>query len=75
MSEQTIYHGGDTNRVPEMDSFGDIDVALIPIGGTYTMDEKEGAQAVLDMKPKVVIPMHYGYATGGDPQKFASLVG
>ncbi len=72
---QTIYHGGDTNRVPEMAQFGPIDVALLPIGGTYTMDENEAAEAVKDLKPKVVIPMHYGYATGGDPQKFASLVG
>lgn len=75
VGDLTIYHGGDTNRVPEMASFGDIDVALVPIGGTYTMDEEEGAQAVKDMKPRVAIPMHYGYATGGDPQKFASLVG
>jgi len=75
VDDLTIYHGGDTNRVPEMITWGAIDVALIPIGGTYTMDEEEGAQAVRDMKPIVAIPMHYGYATGGDPQKFASLVG
>ena len=31
--------------------------------------------AVRMMRPRVVIPMHYGYATGGDPEKFASLVG
>ena len=72
---QTIYHAGDTGRVPEMASLGAIDVALLPIGGTYTMDEKEAAEAVKDIRPKVAIPMHYGYATGGDPRKFASLVG
>ena len=72
---KNIYHAGDTDRVPEMASLGPIDVALIPIGGTYTMDEKEAAEAVRDIKPKAVIPMHYGYATSGDPKKFATLVG
>jgi len=71
----TIYHAGDTGRVPEMTDLGAIDVALLPIGGTYTMDEKEAAEAVKDIRPKVAVPMHYGYATGGDPHKFASLVG
>jgi L-ascorbate metabolism protein UlaG (beta-lactamase superfamily) len=71
----TIYHAGDTGHVPEMTSLGTIDVALLPIGGTYTMDEQEAAAAVKDIRPKVVVPMHYGYATGGDPHRFASLVG
>jgi L-ascorbate metabolism protein UlaG (beta-lactamase superfamily) len=71
----TIYHAGDTGRIPEMASLGAIDVALLPIGGTYTMDEKEAAEAVNDLRPKVAVPIHYGYATGGDPRKFASLVG
>ena len=71
----TIYHAGDTGRVPEMASLGAIDVALLPIGGTYTMDEDQAAEAVKDIRPKVAIPMHYGYATGGDSRKFASRVG
>ena len=72
---QTVYHAGDTGRVPEMTELGPIDVALIPIGGTYTMDEEEAAALVRDLKPRAVIPMHYGYATGGDPKRFATLVG
>ena len=43
-------------------------------GGTYTMAEAEAAEAVRTIRPTVAIPMHYGYATGGDPDKFASLV-
>ena len=39
------------------------------------MDEKEAAEATKDIRPKVAVPMHYGYATAGDPRKFASLVG
>ena len=55
---------------------GPIDIALVPIGGTYTIDETEAAEAIKnDIKPKVVIPMHYGYATGGDPEKFKAMVG
>jgi L-ascorbate metabolism protein UlaG (beta-lactamase superfamily) len=72
---KTVYHAGDTSRVPEMAELGPIDVALIPIGGTYTMDEEEAAALVRDLKPRIVIPMHYGYATGGDPKRFATLVG
>jgi L-ascorbate metabolism protein UlaG (beta-lactamase superfamily) len=72
---QTIYHCGDTDHIPEMASLGSIDIALVPIGGTYTMDEQEAAEAVKVIRPKVVIPIHYGYGTDGDPQKFASLVG
>lgn len=73
---KSIYHGGDTGKVSEMAKMGSIDVALVPIGGTYTMDEIEAAEAICEMiKPMNVIPMHYGYATGGDPIKFAELVG
>lgn len=36
------------------------DVALIPIGGYYTMGAKEAAEAVILIKPKAAIPMHYG---------------
>jgi len=43
-------------------------------GGTYTMAEAEAAEAIRTIRPRVAIPMHYGYATGGDPQQFASLV-
>jgi L-ascorbate metabolism protein UlaG (beta-lactamase superfamily) len=75
LGDQTVFHGGDTDRVPEMSSLGDVDVALLPIGGTYTMAEEEAAAAVRMIRPKVAIPMHYGYATGGDPEKFAALVG
>lgn len=75
VGDQTIYHAGDTDHVPEMAGLGPIDVALIPIGGTYTMTEEEAAAAVRVIRPTVTIPMHYGYATAGDPQRFSALVG
>lgn len=71
-----IFHPGDSDRVPEWTALrNSVDVALLPIGGTYTMAEKEAAEVVRALHPKVAVPMHYGYATGGDPQRFAELVG
>lgn len=54
----TIYHAGDTDFIPEMREIGEIDVALIPSGGTYTMDNIDAIDAILEIKPKVAIPMH-----------------
>ncbi len=56
-----IYHSGDTDLIPEMKELKDITVALLPIGGTYTMDYKEAIEAVKIIKPKYFIPMHYNY--------------
>jgi L-ascorbate metabolism protein UlaG (beta-lactamase superfamily) len=54
-----IYHAGDTDLIPEMKTLNNIDVAFLPIGGTFTMDIEEAVQAALTIKPKIVIPMHY----------------
>lgn len=53
-----IYFAGDTDRIPEMSTFGSLDVALLPIGGTYVMDLEEAVEATSILKPKCVIPMH-----------------
>jgi L-ascorbate metabolism protein UlaG (beta-lactamase superfamily) len=70
-----IYHAGDCNFFPEMKNIR-ADVALLPIGGTYTMDEEEAANAAAAISPKYAIPMHYGKPgiTEGDPEKFKALV-
>lgn len=74
-----IYHAGDTDFVPEMRELADqqIDVALLPVGGTYTMDAREAAEAVKAIKPQVAIPMHWGNIVGtrADAEKFKELVG
>lgn len=60
---KTVYHAGDTGLFGDMRLIGEIykpDVALIPIGGYYTMGAKEAAEAVRLIKPKAAIPMHYG---------------
>lgn len=62
-----IYHAGDTDFIPEMKELGDVDAALLPIGGTFTMDIEEATRASLAIKPEVVIPMHRSKA---DPREF-----
>jgi L-ascorbate metabolism protein UlaG (beta-lactamase superfamily) len=58
-----IYHAGDTDKIPEMKDIK-CDVALLPIGGTYTMDAQEAAQAANEIQPHVAIPMHWGKIVG-----------
>lgn len=74
-----IYHSGDTGLTMEMALLEDenIDVALLPIGGYYTMDIEDAAKAVKMIKPRVVVPMHFNTfpRIEADPEKFAALVG
>ena len=56
---KTIYHAGDTDVIPEMNQLGKVNAALLPIGGTYTMDIDDAASAAIAIKPEVVIPMHH----------------
>jgi L-ascorbate metabolism protein UlaG (beta-lactamase superfamily) len=59
---KSIYHAGDTGLFSDMKLIGKLykpDVALIPIGGYYTMGPVEAAEAVELLNPKTVIPMHY----------------
>jgi L-ascorbate metabolism protein UlaG (beta-lactamase superfamily) len=55
---KTIYHAGDTDFIPEMRQLHDIDLALLPSGDKYTMDNIEAAEATIAIKPKTVMPMH-----------------
>jgi L-ascorbate metabolism protein UlaG (beta-lactamase superfamily) len=70
-----IYHSGDTDVIPEMSNVKNIDVALLPVGGTYTMTAEEAAEAVKIINPKKAIPMHWGDIVGGkeDAEKFKGI--
>jgi L-ascorbate metabolism protein UlaG (beta-lactamase superfamily) len=57
---RSYYHAGDTDALPELESL-DPDVAMVPIGGTYTMDWEEAAGFVKAMEPRMAVPMHYGF--------------
>jgi L-ascorbate metabolism protein UlaG (beta-lactamase superfamily) len=71
-----IYHAGDTDFVPEMKELKEIDIALMPVGGTYTMNAEEAAKAVNSFKPKIAVPMHFGKIVGSerDAERFKDLV-
>ena len=71
----TYYIAGDTD-ITEENRKVNCDVAFVPVGGTYTMDHKEAAELINDIKPKVAIPTHYGSIVGSkdDGAKFAKLV-
>lgn len=59
-----VYHAGDTDNIPEIASYTPIDVALLPVSGTYVMTAEEAVEMVKAIKPKVAIPMHYGAIVG-----------
>ncbi len=56
----TYYHAGDTDALPELGPLS-CDVAMVPIGGTYTMDWEESAELVKRMEPQVAVPIHFGF--------------
>jgi L-ascorbate metabolism protein UlaG (beta-lactamase superfamily) len=70
-----IYHAGDTDLIPEMDSF-EADIALLPVSGTYVMTADEAVQAARRINPKIAIPMHYGGIVGSaeDAQRFCDAL-
>ena len=70
-----VYVAGDTDDLPENREI-DCDIALVPAGGTYTMDAREAAAFVNALKPAVAIPEHYGTVAGSadDGRTFAKLV-
>ena len=72
---QRIYAAGDTDAVREVQAVR-CDIALVPIGGTFTMNAKEAAAVVNTIRPKLAIPIHYGAIAGKpeDGERFRQLV-
>jgi L-ascorbate metabolism protein UlaG (beta-lactamase superfamily) len=70
-----VYFAGDTDFIPEMHDIA-VDIAMLPVSGTYVMTAEEAAEAALAIHPKVAIPMHYGAIVGSDADalKFKELV-
>ena len=60
---QRIYHAGDTDVIPEMETYN-VDIALLPVSGTYVMTVDEALQAGEIIQPKVIVPMHIGRGIG-----------
>ncbi|MBW6442186.1 MBL fold metallo-hydrolase [Patescibacteria group bacterium] len=76
-----IYHAGDTDIIPEMQKITGYKhadkelIALLPVGGRFTMSAEEAAQAAKIIKPNLAIPMHWGTIIGGeeDAKEFVEL--
>jgi len=65
-----IYHAGDSDLIPEMQKltgYNQLDkmfIALLPIGGRFTMSVEEAVEAAKLIKPSLAVPMHYGSVVG-----------
>ena len=76
-----IYHAGDTDIIPEMQKLTGhkkLDksfIALLPVGGRFTMSAEEASEAAKLIKPTLAIPMHYGSIVGSeeDAKEFCEL--
>jgi len=81
IKDTIIYHAGDTDFIPEMNNLTGYNqknikfIALIPIGGRFTMNVDEAVEAVKKIKPFLAIPMHYDNLIGTkeDAEEFVSL--
>ena len=69
-----IYHSGDTDVIPEVDEAHRVDVALLPVSGTYVMTAIEAAEAARRIDPGIAVPMHWGTVIGSraDAEEFVS---
>lgn len=69
------YIAGDTDAIEENTKIK-CDVAFVPVGGTYTMDFKEAAKFINEIKPKIAVPIHYGSIVGTkqDSEDFKMLL-
>ncbi|MFA4953494.1 MAG: MBL fold metallo-hydrolase [Candidatus Pacearchaeota archaeon] len=72
MNDVLIYHAGDTDKIPEMQKLtgfkqaGNKFIALLPVGGRFTMSVEEAVEAAKLIKPSLAIPMHYGSVVGSE---------
>ncbi|MFB6242047.1 MAG: MBL fold metallo-hydrolase [Candidatus Nanosalina sp.] len=73
-----FYHASDTDPIEEMEDLAgeNIDVAFLPIGGHYTMDQDEAIEALKMIQPEKVVPIHYGFVenTSADVGRFEEEV-
>jgi len=81
INDVIVYHSGDTDLIPEMQKLtghkqsGKTFVALLPVGGRFTMSAEEAFEAAKIIKPSLAIPMHWGSVIGSesDAKEFVDL--
>jgi L-ascorbate metabolism protein UlaG (beta-lactamase superfamily) len=73
LHKNRIYYAGDTDLIPEMSDLRDVDIALLPVGGTYTLDAAQAARACKAIDCGLAIPYHWGDIVGSrqDADAFA----
>jgi L-ascorbate metabolism protein UlaG (beta-lactamase superfamily) len=74
-----LYHAGDTAVFGDMNLIRELyrpEVAMLPIGGHFTMGPREAALAVRFLEPKIVLPLHFGTfpPLKGTPEQLATLI-
>ena len=83
MEDLSVVHLGDLGQEKlseeQIEKMGDVDILMIPVGGTYTVNYKEAVEVIHEIEPKIVIPMHYnvpGLKIDLDgPEKFLKEIG
>jgi L-ascorbate metabolism protein UlaG (beta-lactamase superfamily) len=71
----TVYISGDTENIPEMEEFGEVDKAFLCMNLPYTMNIDQAVEATAMINPKIVVPYHYRGKDGfADIQRFKQLV-
>ena len=59
----SVLHCGDLGMIPDesfLETIGEVDILMVPVGGIYTLDADEAVSLVKKIEPTIVIPMHYG---------------
>lgn len=63
--EMRLCHLGDLGQAEltpqQLDSIGQIDILMVPVGGVYTTDAKQASKVISQLEPKIIIPMHYAW--------------
>jgi len=81
MNDVIIYHAGDSDFIPEMQKLTGYNqpnksfIALLPVGGRFTMNAEEAFEAAKLIKPEIAIPIHWGNMVGSnnDASEFKEL--
>ena len=74
---KSVYYAGDTDVIDEMADVGEVDLALLPVGGTYTMTAVEAAKAAKTLGAERFVPYHWGDIVGerSDAMHFTRALG
>ncbi len=66
IGDKRVYYAGDTDLIPEMSDLNDVDLALLPVGGTYTLTAEEAIEAGKAIGCAVAVPYHWGDIVGSE---------